>query len=83
MVLEIAIPEGEHEASSHHGFSLNHQKPPASAKLIAGELLPQSGGAGNKQRQMLLAFPLVLPLQGETALAHSVTRDSSAPGSFL
>jgi len=74
MVSEIAIPEGEHGDSSHHRFFLNHQTPPAAAKLIAGELLPQPGGAGNKQRQMLLTFPQVLPLQGKTSLAHSATR---------
>lgn len=32
---------------------------------------------------MLLAFPLVLPLQGETALAHSVTLGSSTLRSFF
>lgn len=83
MVLQIAIPEGEHGPSSHHHFFLNHQKPPAAAKLIAGELLPQSGGGGKEQRQTLLAFPLVLPLLGKTTLADCVTGGSGALGSFL
>lgn len=58
MVLETALAEGDRGTSSHQHFSLDHREAPAAAKLIAGELLPQSGGAGNKQRQMLLAFAL-------------------------
>lgn len=69
-------------ALTHH-FFLNHQKPPAAAKLIAGELLPQFDGAQNTQRQTLLAFPLDLPFQGETVLAHNVSQGSGALGSFL
>lgn len=83
MVLKMALPEGEHGPGSHHHFFLNHQKPPAAARLITGELLPQSGGAGKKQRQTLLAFPLVLALQGKTTLADCVTRGIGALGSFL
>lgn len=50
---------------------MKHRELPAAAKLT--ELLPQSGGEGNKQRQMLLAFTLVLPVEGETALISSAT----------
>lgn len=54
------------------GFLVKHRKLPAAAKLIDEELLPQSGGSGNKQRQMLLAFTLVLPVN-EMALSNSAT----------
>lgn len=76
MVLEMAIPEGEHGATSRHRFFLHHQKPSAAAKPIAG-------GAGNEQKQILLGFPLVVPLQGKTAPAHSAARGSGALGFFL
>lgn len=54
VALETAVAKGE-QWGPHH-FVLKHRKLWAAAELIAGEVLPQTGKQGNKQRDVLLAF---------------------------
>lgn len=83
LVLGIKNTRGRAWGQLSPAFLLKHRKLPEAAQLIDRELLPRSGGAGSKQREMLLAFTMVLPVEGEMALISSAAWGNGALGSFL